>query len=396
MLSSVALAAGAFILGFWLLHLWMLVRTARAIPTVAGLTAPPLERWPLLTMVVPARDEGHGIEAALGSKLACGYPALEIVAVNDRSNDDTGAIIDRLAAKDTRITAVHVTELPEGWLGKLNAMAKGVERAKGEWVLLSDADVHVEPGTLQKLIAHAEGSRLDFIAVFPRMDPVGPLIDAVVIIFLRVLSLTGRLWQANDDRSHIGIGVGAFNLVRRSALEATRAFSHLRMEAADDVALGALIKNSGCRARFYAGRGDVHLVFMRHFSDLTRSIRKGGHMFGFSLWVPLVFAFGLPLVELAPFAVAFGAGGAAATLAALAYGVAVVSHVLISRHFDGAWWSALWWPVGLVVIMWLMAWSGLVAWRRQGVEWRGTFYSRAQLEAGRRISPVDMRIELPK
>ena len=80
-----------------------------------------------VSLIVPARDEGLHVEGALASKLACGYPSLEVVAIDDRSADETGAIIDRAAARDPRLVAVHVTELPDGWLGKVHAMARGLE-----------------------------------------------------------------------------------------------------------------------------------------------------------------------------------------------------------------------------------------------------------------------------
>ena len=91
----------------------------------------------------------------MASKLSDDYPDAEFILVDDRSVDKTPEIADRLAAHDDRIRVLHIRELPEGWLGKVHALQKGVEISRGEWILISDADVHFMPGTLRRA-----GSRL--------------------------------------------------------------------------------------------------------------------------------------------------------------------------------------------------------------------------------------------
>jgi len=174
------LIVSSLVLLVWCIQFALALRVRRSVPALSDLPPAPAARgtWPRISLVVPARDEGLHIAGALASKLTCGYPSLEVVAIDDRSTDDTGAIIDRAAASDPRVAAVHVTDLPEGWLGKVHAMARGLERATGEWVLFSDADVHVEPGALERIVAWAEAGGVDLVAVLPRVHPVGLLIDA--------------------------------------------------------------------------------------------------------------------------------------------------------------------------------------------------------------------------
>src|SRR6185436_11647222 len=95
---------------------------------------------PLVSLVVAARDEERNVESAARSLLAQTYPALEIIAVDDRSTDRTGAILDGLAAVQPRLRVVHVTELPTGWLGKNHALSFGAAAARGDWLLFADAD----------------------------------------------------------------------------------------------------------------------------------------------------------------------------------------------------------------------------------------------------------------
>lgn len=376
----------------WCVQLWLALRVCRALPVVADLPAPDRDSWPRISMIVPARDEGLHVAAALASKLSCGYPSLEVVAIDDRSADDTGAIIDRAAAADPRVVAVHITELPAGWLGKVHAMARGLERVTGDWVLLSDADVHVEPGALERIVAWAEAGKIDLVAVFPKMQPVGLLVDSALGAMTRVLPLSGRAWRANDDASSIGVSVGAFTLVRRALLAESGVLEHIRMEVADDVTIGAFLKqHHGARCRVLVGHGDVHLVFMESLAALARSSDKTGSLIGFTWWRPII-AGALPFtVDVAIPAAAVAVGGPARVAGAAALAVATATHLLLGRHFACPVRGSLLWPVGQVIMGAMTLRSGLLAWKDQGIYWRRTFYSRAALEAGKRLDVATLR-----
>ncbi len=378
-LAGLALATTLF-----QLVLVLLVR--RGVPRLDSLSAPLRERWPLVSMIVPARDEAANLEAALKSKLDCGYPSLDIVAIDDRSTDATPDILAKLANEDPRLQRVRVDTLPDGWLGKLNAMNRGLEAARGEWVLFADADVHLKPGTLQRLIAHAEAHGVDFFGVFPQMQPSTPAVEAALAVTLRVLAISGRIWKANDDHSKLGFGVGAFNLARRSWLEKTKALDALKMEVIDDVGLGAFLKHHGARTRFLAGRGAVHLLFMDSLRSVMKSSSKAGHMFGWGLGRPFALGVLPTAVELVLPGLALASGdpltrgfGAASVVLSFAM------HALICAHFLAPMRGAWLWPLG-VVINGVCTWiAGFSAWKHQGIWWRGNFYSRAQLDAGQVI-----------
>ncbi|MFO0562889.1 MAG: glycosyltransferase family 2 protein [Polyangiales bacterium] len=384
----------ALLLALALVQCAIALRVRRHIPTVDSLPDPQGERrWPLISVIVPAKDEGEHIESALGSKLSCGYPSLEIVVVDDRSTDETPAILQRLAKSHPELTAARVDALPDGWLGKLHAMHKGLSAARGEWVLFADADVHIERGTIERLIAYAERERIDFMGVFPKMEPVSLVVDSSLAGLLRALALGGRLWKMNDDASGIGGGVGAFNLAKREWLERTGAVEHLRMEIADDVALGAYLKQCGARTRMFAGRERVSLVFQTSLAGLQKSADKGGGMFGWVLWRPVLVALTPIAIELALPSMALARGGLAALFASLAWLFITVAHYLFSSHFEGPVRGALLWPIGHFVNAATMLRAGWLAWKRQGVVWRGTFYSRAVVDEGRRIDTSTMRVK---
>jgi Glycosyl transferase family 21 len=252
--------------------------------------------------------------------------------------------------------------------------------------------VHIEAGALERLITDAEAHGVDFCAVLPRMDPVNLAVDATVAVLGRILALAGRSWRANDDRSPVGVGVGAFNLARRSWLDRTEAISQLRMEVADDVALGAWLKHHGARTRLFAGRRDVHLVFMDSLGACARSADKGGGMLGFNPWLTLLFTMLPSTVELLVPVAALARGGIAGWLGGTALAVATATHILLCAHFSAPLRGALLWPLGEVINGWLTLRAGLHAWQKQGIAWRDTFYPRAALEAGRRLQMGTLRV----
>jgi hypothetical protein len=366
------------------IQLALALRVRAKVPALSALDAPAPHAWPRLSIIVPARDEASGIEAALASKLACDYDDLEIVVVDDRSTDGTGDIARRLANDDPRLTVARVDTLPPGWLGKLHAMSVGAARASGDWILLSDADVHVARGALRRIIAHAEANAVDFVSVVPRIEPNGAVLDACSVATARTVMLGGRTWRANDDASGIGVGIGAFNLVRRRALEESPGLAHLRMEVADDVALGAMMKASGARCRFFAARGDVHLVLAETFADLLRSTDKIGFLLGFSIVRALAAPFLWLAMDLGVPIAALALGGTHAVLGAITLLGLTATHLVMARHFDAPTRGAFLWPLGSLLAAVLFARAGALAWWRGAIVWRGTRYSKADVLAGRR------------
>ena len=179
---------------YWL---WMFVgtlRVVRAVPLLAASDAPPPQTWPKLSIVIPACNEAASLESALCSVLEQDYPELEIILIDDRSTDGTAAIVDRMAAADPRILAIHVEQLPEGWLGKVHALDLGAAKASGSWLLFTDADVHMAPGTLRRAIAYAAHHAIDHLAAVPDLWPSSLLVDANMALFCRTFTVALRLW----------------------------------------------------------------------------------------------------------------------------------------------------------------------------------------------------------
>ncbi len=368
---------------WWAVLTYGLVRSMFALTRLAQLPREPLSSWPRVSIIIPARNESEHLRSALRAKLADGYPALEVVVVDDRSTDDTGEVAAQLAREDARVQRVRVSELPEGWLGKVHALQRGVERATGEWILFSDADVHLAPDTLTRLIAHAERQGLDHIAALPEIVTRGPLIAPALSTFFRMVIAFGRVWAVSDPRSSAAIGIGAFNLFRRSALDRGPGLAWLRMEIGDDMAFGLLLKATGARQAAVVAGDAVSLAFYPSARAMVRALEKNGAAAPF----PVILA-GQVFLLLAEWGF----------LAALAFGTPLQRQLATALWLVGAavqlaaarWLSLPRWPslvpfLGVLPLTFAMARSALLAFVRGGVMWRGTLYPTAAVRAGMRL-----------
>jgi len=334
--------------------------------------------------------------------MAQDYPNLQIVFVDDRSGDGTGAMMDRLAANDSRVTVVHVEELPEGWLGKVHALAAGWAASDGEYVLLTDADVHFAPGALRAAVTAAADGGLDHLAACPAIWPAGAVVDVMVAAFLRqLLALALPPTKVADPSSKAYFGVGAFNLVRREAFEATDGWEWLRMETADDMGVGLLMKRSGTRCGVVTAFQHVGLHWYPTVADAAHGAEKGYASMGNCRPVPILAgAVALNVLESAPLAgvaaIAWlAAAGAqagwllvtAGTLGAAGVAAFVGSVVSVARWARAPLLAGLAAPLVTPLVAALMVRVAWLGWRRGGVMWRGRLYPSAALRAGRRVRP---------
>ena len=365
---------------YWLAQAAVAWRLARALRTVASLPLLERSRWPTVSLVVPARNEGDTVRRALEARLREGYPLLEVVLVDDRSTDDTGAQAKAVASFDPRVTVVRVDTLPDGWLGKVNALQQGLLVARGEWILFSDADVHLAPGTLSRIVGWAEQEGLDHVAALPSIEPADRVTTLAIDAFLRLILMVGRLWAVEDPKSTAAAGGGTFSLFRRSVLDRTPGLEWLKMEVGDDAALGVLLKRlGGARQRVVVAREAVSLQFYPSFGALTRALEKNGAM---APMLPVL----LGLAALAALEVGWLAGFAAWwPLGVAAWVFAAVVSYSTSRWLRFPTWPALFPGLGFVPLAAVLARSAVLAWVRGGVMWRGCFYPTSAVRAGRRV-----------
>ena len=207
-----------------LVWLWRLVDAAFGVPKIAEISRPEWDRRPTdsprVSIVVPACNEEADIGATLQRLLALDYENYEVIAVDDRSSDRTGEIMENIAAAAPpgRLRVIRIAELPSGWLGKPHAMWSAGNQATGDWLLFTDADVLFKPDVLRRAVAYAEHERADHLVLFPRMIMKRPG-ERMMIAFFQTLFVFGhRPWKVADPKTKDHIGVGAFNMIRRQGI----------------------------------------------------------------------------------------------------------------------------------------------------------------------------------
>jgi len=345
--------------------------------------------WPRLTLVIPACDEEKTLEAALKTQLGLDYPELEFVLVDDRSRDRTGAIMDSIAALDERVRTVHIKDLPAGWLGKVHAMERGVQEASGELVLFSDADIHMSAGLLRKAVAYLLQEQADHLALGPRITGPGFWLNAAISTFGTLFLASSKADRVNRDDPDAAVGIGAFNLVRRATLEEAELLSWIRMEVADDVALGLRVKEHGGRGRFLFAINDLEVAWYPSLGEMIRGLEKNsfGVMGRYSYPRVLLRAAALCSLGLGPFLTLLPATlTSLGPLLGLSYGLIFWNAVLVSRRYGRDFLSQLAAPLCFPLLAWIALRSAWACFQSGGITWRGTHYPISELRAGRRLS----------
>jgi hopene-associated glycosyltransferase HpnB len=209
-----------------------------------------LDHWPSVAVVVPARDEETVLRLTLPRLLAIDYPGeAEVVVVDDRSRDGTGALARALAAAASArlpLTVVAGTEPAPGWMGKVWAMEQG-RRAAGavDYLLLTDADIDHPPHSLRRLVAQAETKSLDMVSLMAKLRADNRWERLVVPAFVYFFAQLYPFPWVNRRSHRTAAAAGGCILVRRAALERAGAFESVRGAVIDDVSLGRALKSSG-------------------------------------------------------------------------------------------------------------------------------------------------------
>jgi glycosyltransferase involved in cell wall biosynthesis len=380
-----------------------IVDAALGMPSVADVSRPEWDRNPVspagnprVSIITPARNEEDSIEQALNTLLALDYDNYEVIAVNDRSTDRTGEILDSMEqdphfSQTTRemghpnpdFRVVHHRELPAGWLGKAHAMWTAANQATGEWLLFTDADVLFKPESLRRALAYAEAERADHVVLFPQMIMKRPGEYMMIAFFQTMFTFGHRPWKVADPTTDDHMGVGAFNLVRRSVYEAVGTYETLRMEVLDDMKLGKIVKKAGFAQRNVFG-GDLISIRWAHgamgiVNNLTKNFFA---VLSFQWWRTVISALGLAFVNWGPFFGVALAHGWARVPYAVALGSMFLIYFGMSRRSSIPPYYFLLHPVSTALFIYTLLRSMTLTLWNDGIEWRGTKYPLEELRKG--------------
>jgi hypothetical protein len=376
---------------FWTVYFGAVAATALAGATLCGLglrQLPWLKRTeparnghaPSISIIFAARDEAEKLPAALRTVLAQDYPDYEVVAVNDRSSDETPDILNQFALASNRLRVLNVTELPPKWLGKTHALDAGYRASRGEWLVFTDADVRFTPDVLSRAMALAEARGWDHLTLLAGIDMDGVWEIAAISYFALVFVAGNGIWHINRPGSRAYNGVGAFQLVRREAYERAGGHQRLAMEVIDDMKLGKILKQAGVisgtgvafdevRVRWHAGlRKIISGVTKNMFAGLGYNVALAAA----ALLLPLTFSIS-PLFGL------IFASGWARVFAGITLAAVLSMHAFILAHSGRSPLYALTNPIGAILFDYMIVRSTVVTLWQGGVRWRDTFYPLDEL-----------------
>lgn len=346
---------------------------------------------PSVIVIVPARNEATQIGACLDSLLAQDYANLRVIAIDDRSTDATGAVLDRLAAMHPeKLTVVHITRLPSGWLGKTHAMAAAaadaIAKYNPDYLLFTDADIHFHSEAVRRALAQAVATSADHFVLMPTLI-VRSAGEAMVLSYIQTMSLWGvRPWRVAEPRAkRDAIGVGAFNLVRTAAYLQIGGFEATPMEVLEDLYLGRRIKWAGLRQRVAFAPEMVRVHWAAGASGIVRGLTKNTFaLFRYRPLPLLATAAATTILSLALFAFLALPGARIPAILSLASIVGV--YALSARINRISTFYALLFPFAAGLMVYAMLRSMLVTLQDGGVTWRGTFYPLDELR-GHMVRP---------
>jgi GT2 family glycosyltransferase len=358
----------------------------------ATLPSLPDSNGPHLTVVVPARDEEAVIDQCLRSLLASTGLNLQIIAVDDRSTDGTGALMDVIAAEAHAVNSphqfevIHITELPGGWLGKPHALAAGANRAAAPWLLFTDGDVLFGPRALELALREATELHADHLVLAPTIIFHSAGERAVLGAMQAMASWLVRLWKVADPRAKDSFGAGAFNMIRREAYHAVGGFESLRLEILEDVFLGMRVKRAGFAQRVVLGPNLASLHWIQGPFGIISLLEKNA--FAVTRFrIPLqLLACLSPIVHAIVPLVALFSGRWNTAAGILTYIGLMLVYQSGRRATRIPPWYAVTFAPAVLILGWAMLRSMLLALRRGGLMWRGTLYPLEELRRAARQS----------
>ena len=370
---------------------WILVPVAvlwelRKSTSLDEYTAEPPANPPLVSVIVPARDEARNIEACVRSILGSAWPNFEVIVVNDHSTDGTGDIARRIAAEDTRVRVVENPELPGGWFGKQWACHNGALAARGTILLFTDADTRHTPKLLTLAVnaMRVRGADLFSVAGSMVMESFWEqlLQPHVMTLIIARYGSTERLSRSKDP--YMKIANGQYILATRSAYDETGGHEAVRSHVAEDLRLAQEWCREGYSVQMVTGFDWLSTRMYHGFGEIARGWGKNLYAAGRDT-LPLGRAgravlrlvFPLPaLWEIVPAAVAIAAlfglvSQAAGVWGAICYSVTALYWAVVHFIMKAPVPLALLHPVAALALFGIFT---RAAWKGERVEWKGRAY----------------------
>ncbi len=340
---------------------------------------------PLVSIIVPACNEEEGIEKSVESLLGQEYGNLEIIVVNDRSTDNTAQVLQQLLLRFPRLHVLEIDELPQGWMGKSHALFRGAALAKGQYLLFTDADVILEKTTIARAVEYMVGNGLDHLTLVFKNLTRGWLLNTLILDAGMGLLVLFRPWLVNRKRDRF-IGIGAFNMVKRSVYQAIGGHKEFRMHPIDDLMLGKIIKQRGFCQDCLLAYDFVFVPWYDSVSDMIAGLEK--NVFAFVHYRFLLIAVLLAALVVSTILPVWGAifgTNYGQALCLVAVGVRLAACYKGLRLQGLPWWYLPGFVITPYISCYITINSVFTTMRNRGIIWRGQYYALTEL---RKTAPV--------
>jgi chlorobactene glucosyltransferase len=235
------------------------------------------QRLPVVSVVLPARNEQDNIQKCLDSLVRQDYQNYEIIAVNDCSTDATGEILHKLAASNNsqrEITIIELQHKPAGWVGKNWACFQGYKRSSGQVLLFTDADTIHAPDTISLAVRHMVDEKLDALTARPRITSDNTLTKIVLPLVWMVSHIAYSALKVNNPKSKTGFVFGGFYLITREAYESLGTHQSVKGEIAEDLAVGEKLKLGNHRLRMFLGEENIQASWALDSGSLHSAVQR--------------------------------------------------------------------------------------------------------------------------
>ncbi len=261
----------------WTTRHYLIWRSKREEMTLTERYAGPPDQTPLISVMLPAKDEAENIGPCLESILQQDYPQFEVIVCNDRSDDATGEIAERIASSDDRVRVIHIKDLPAGWCGKNNAMQTGIATAGAEWICMIDADCkQTSHRTLSVAMQYARDTQADLLSILPNQELHGFWEQVVQPVCSGVMMIWFLPEKVNNPDKPNAYANGAFMLMKRSTYEAIGTHEAVKNKVNEDMHMARLTKEAGLNLQVVRGSG---LYTVRMYSGLRGILRGWSRIF---------------------------------------------------------------------------------------------------------------------
>jgi glycosyltransferase involved in cell wall biosynthesis len=368
---------------FWLTYGLKVAYGAARLPWLKKCSPAADAECPSVSLMFAARDEEQKLPGALATLIAINYPKLEIIAVDDRSTDATSRILDEFAATHDRLKAVHIRDLPSGWLGKPHALQKAYESSTGEYLVFTDADVKFRPDALRRVITLLHQRCLAHLTLFGDVERSNFWDTLLITFFGMGFQLATDSYQVSNPNSRSYAGIGAFQIIRRSAYETLGTHRRLAMEVVDDMKLGKLVKLCGFRSGIAVAQDAVSVEWHLGLINLIRGLEK--NFFAAAQYRPTLAVgqiLSLLTFNVLPFAGLLLGHGWVRFFSAIAVLIALGFHAGVDIVMRVSPLYCLTLPIGAILFAFILLRSTLLTLRQGGIVWRGTFYPLDELRRG--------------